>query len=408
MQHIIRVLLLSVVSISTFAQGSSKKYIQIEKRIEIEELRYSFYKTVNNTYSDLISCYYNDTLFFLRADFSMPETLRIFAFAIKTNTYSYQDFDASMLINYHDNVAYRIDNFAINEDYLVIPGFKKEVNSDFLCVFKRRGGDFIYGFDVQDSNNLFSKQIQFLPNGKLLGLKNYVYYGEKAEESSSLSILNLENKKIEKNICLEFLLPLYTLQMPYNILTVNNKSILFSQKGDYKISEYDFDLNLIGRIENKEIEWARMPQSISDSIYDNTEYAVERIHFLFQNRDKYSCVHNIYSNDNLLFVFYSNKGSFNKIYYDIWTKDNDENWFILKKGISDNTKSIRHGHKQSLSLSSMGDDLYLIDNNRFLRFGILLPELGNYPMIVLRKKFEKHILNNELPYLVEIIKFNGL
>lgn len=408
MKNIITLLLILAFSICVFAQNSTKKYIEIENTTIIDELKYNLEKSENGTYSDLVSYYYNDTLFFVRTDFTSPKTIRIYAFDVKTNIYSYQDIDARNLINNFDNKAYSIDNFAINQDYLVITGHKGVINSQCLYVFRRRKGkEFVYGFEVPLNNRKFSNKIKFLPNGKLLGLKNYVFYGEKPEESSSLSILNLETKEVEKTINLEFLLPLYTIRSPYNILAVNNNSIFFSQRGDYKISEYDFDLNLIGSIENKEIKWERMPQSISDSIHNNSIFVRERIPFLLDNIDKYSCIHNIYSKGNKLFVFYNKKGSFKEIYYDIWTKEGG-NWVIQKKGISDNPKSIRYANKQTLTGRSSDDNIYLIDETKFLRLGLPFPDLGFYPKIILMQKAQKYFMNNDIPYAVEIIKFKDL
>lgn len=195
MKKIITILLALVFSICTFSQKSTKDYIDIESTTKIEGLMHNLEKILNSTHSFLLSSYYNDTLFFLRADFTTPETIRMYAFAVKTNTYSHQDFDATKLINNFDGIAYNIDKFAINDKYLVIPGHKGVINGDFLCVYKRIGKEFIYDFEIPLGNNKFSEGIEFLPNGKLLGLKNYVFYGEKPEESSSLTILNLETKK---------------------------------------------------------------------------------------------------------------------------------------------------------------------------------------------------------------------
>jgi len=408
MKNIIAILLLVFsISICTFSQKSTKDYIDIESTTTIEGLMHNLEKVLNSTHSFLISSYYNDSLFFLRADLTTPETIRMYAFSVKTKTYSYQDFDATKLINNFDGMAYNIDKFAINDKYLVIPGHKGVINGDFLCVYKRIGKEFIYDFEIPLGNNKFSEGIEFLPNGKLLGLKNYIYYGEKPEESSSLSILNLETKEIEKTISLEFLLPLYTLRTDYNMLSVNDNSILFSQRGDYKISEYDFDLNLIGTIENKEIKWDRMPQSASDSVFNNTKQPVERIPYISSNIDKYYCVHNIYSSNDKLFVFYSKKGNYEKIYYDIWKMENG-NWTLLKKNISDNPKSIRKKNKQTITMKHSSDNIYLIDNNKILRIGACAPDLGKYPNRIYKSKLHEYIINNEIPFAVEIINFKGL
>lgn len=405
MKKIIILLIIFSITNSVLAQNSTKKYIDIESTTIIEGLMYNMEKDINS-YSDLLSYYHNDTLFFLRADFATPETLRMYSFAVKTKTYSYQDFDVTKLINNFDGRACNIDFFAINENYLVIPSHKGEINTQFLCIFKRVGKEFIYDFEIPLGNNRFSKDIRFLPNGKLLGLKNYIFYREKPEESSSLSILNLETKEVEKTINLEFLLPLYTLRGGYNILSVNYNSILFSQRGDYEIAEYDFDLNPLGIIENKEIKWDRMPQDASDSVLNTTTYAGERFPYINNNFDRYSCVHNIYSSNDKLFVFYSKKGNHNKIYYDIWKKQNGE-WTIFKKDISDNTKSIRKVYKQTITKIEFGRNVHFL-GDKFLRLGIILPDFGAYPNLIYMMKAQKYISNNDIPYGVQLINFKGL
>lgn len=403
MKKCIALLLVLSISFITFSQKSTKDYIEIESTTKIEGLMYNMEKDITS-YSDLLSYYHNDTLFFLRADFATPETLRMYSFAVKTKTYTYEDFDATKLINNFDGRAYYIDKFAINDNYLVIPANKGVINGEFLCIYKRIGKEFVYDSEILLGNNKFSEGIKFLPNGKLLGLDNYTHYGEKPEESSSLTILNLETKKIEKTISLEFLLPLYTLRADYNILSINESSILFSQRGDYKIAEYDFDLNLIGTIENKEVKWDRMPQNISDSI-SNSRFEV-RIPFLHRNIDKYSCVHNIYSSNDKLFVFYSKKGNYEKIYYDIWKKENGK-WTLLKKEISDNPKSVRKAYKQSLTVIGSGKGIHFL-GDKFLRICITLPDLGAYPKLIYMIKAQKYISNNDIPYGVEVINFKNL
>lgn len=406
MKKCIVLLLILFLSSISFSQKSTKDYIDIESTTKIEGLMYNMEKELNSTHSELLSYYYNDILFFLRADFTTPETLKMYAFAVKTKTYSYQDFDATKLIYTFDGIPYYLNKFAINDKYLVITGHKGVINGDFLCVYKRVGKEFIYDFEIQIGDDKFAEDMKFLPNGKLLGLKNYLSAREKQEESSTLTILNLETKKIEKTISLEFLLPLYTFRTPNNILSVNDNSILFSQRGDYKITEYDFDLNPIGTIEAKEIKWDRMTQSVSDSVLNNTKQPAERIPFISSNFDKYSSIHNIYSSKNKLFVFYNKKGNYENIYYDIWEKENGK-WTLLKKDISDNPKSIRKKNNQTITTINFARNVHFL-GDKFLRINFLIPNLGTYPNKIYEKKLEEYITNNEIPYCVESINFKGL
>lgn len=383
---------------SSSQTSSTKDYIKIENTIPIKEFMYNMEKQSSYQSSGLMSYYNNDTLFFFLADYSSSDSIRMFAYSHNTNTYSYKNFDVSELINNEGQSSYNISSFAVSKDYLVIASSSK---GSFLYVFNKLGERYVYNSKIPYAGNLFSNGIYFLPNGKLLGVKNYVYYREAPNQSSKLSILNLETKTIEKTINTEFLLPLYTLMAPYNIVSVNDKSILFSQRGDYEIAEYDFELNHIGNIENKEIQWNRMPQKDSDSIYNTCKFANQMIPYMMRNMDKYNCINNIYSSKDKLFVFYNKKGSTEKNYYDIWAKDNGA-WVLLKKDISDVTKSIRHVDKRSLT--SMGRNLHCL-GDKFLRIGFHLPDLGNYPRFIYMIKAQKYFMENDLPYSIEIINF---
>lgn len=387
-----------IASTNLFSQKLySKDFIKLEREISIEGFMYNM--EVHDdyyAYSDVMSSLYNDTLFFFRADLSKPETINIYSLSILTGKYSMGELDARELIT--NNGSYYISSFAVSKDYLVISSASK---GNFLYVYIRKGNKYIYDSKISYEGKLFGDKIYFLPNGKLLGLQNYLYYRNKPEESSKLSILNLETKKVEKTIDLEFLLPLYTLIGGYNILSVNENSILFSQRGDYKISEYDFSLNLINTIDNKEIEWNRMPQKLSDSVYASNQFTTNMIPFMSRNMDKYNCIHHIYSSENKLFVFYSKKGSFEKKYYDVWIKENGK-WILKTKNISDNSNSIRKGAQESILYA--GRNIHL-SGNKFIRLDYYIPDLGHYPKPIYMIKAKNYVMKNQLPYAVDIINF---
>lgn len=398
MRNIFFISVLLIASTNVFSQKlSSKDFIKPEKRINVEGFMYNMEIHGDiSSYSDVLSSLYNDTLFFFRADLSNPETISVYALSLNSGEYSFGELDARELMT--ENRSYYIHSFAVSNDYLVITSASK---GDFLYVYKRNGNIYKYDTKIKYIGKLFGDKIYFLPDGKLLGLQNYLYHGVKPEESSKLSILNLSTKEIEKVVDLEFLLPLYTLRAGYNILSINENSILFAQRGDYKISEYDFSLNIINTIENKEIKWNRMPQRLSDSVYASNKYATSMIPFLSRNIDKYNCIHHIYSSDNTLFVFYSKSGSYEKKYYDIWAKENGK-WVLKKKDISDNSNSIRKIAQESILYA--GRNIYL-SGNKFIRLDYYIPDLGYYPKPFYLIKAKNYVMKNELPYAVDIINF---
>lgn len=214
---------------ANFAQKSHKNF-RIENSSVIEGLSQSMSDDWER-YSDLFSCLKGDTLFFFQADYYNPKQIELFKYDIKTATYCADKVNLEPLLCKNGS-AYYLMNFAVNDKYLVL--FASNDEWQFLFFFKRQNGNYVYDFKYKDTDNLFMQGLEFLPNGKLLGLKNYVYPIETADESTKLSVFNPETKSIEKVVKVDFPLPLYSLTTPYSILSVNDSSVFLSQRGDYK------------------------------------------------------------------------------------------------------------------------------------------------------------------------------
>lgn len=126
MKNVIPILLICSFSICTFSQKTTKDYIEIESITKIEGLMYNMEKFLNSTHSDLLSSYYNDTLFFLRADLTTPETLRIYAFSVKKkNIWSTCDCsnktDTILFLGIRDVFKYENGgNYNVNKDFLIL------------------------------------------------------------------------------------------------------------------------------------------------------------------------------------------------------------------------------------------------------------------------------------------------
>lgn len=383
---------------ANFAQKSHKNF-RIETSVVIEGLSKNMSDDWER-YSDLFSCLKGDSLFFFQADYYNPKQIELFKYDIKTATYCADKVNLEPLLCKNGS-AYYLMNFAVSDKYLVF--FASNDEWQFLFFFKRQNGNYVYDFKYKDTDNLFMQGLEFLPNGKLLGLKNYVYPIETADESTKLSVFNPETKSIEKVVKVDFPLPLYSLTTPYSILSVNDSSVFLSQRGDYKISEYDFDLNEISVLTGGSNSWKRMPQSLSDSIMNVSRQAVDRLYVFEKVKERYSCIHRIHSDGDKLFVVYSKKGNFRRYYYDVWRKENGR-WKLAEQQIKSHSGSIRHFYKRSL-FCSLDEQFYLI-GNKALRLGLRPADMGFHIRSVYMSKLKKYLMNNHIPYCVEVLSFD--
>ena len=375
------------------------KIFNIDSSVPINELKVDK-SSSDDRYSEVFSCLDGDTLFLFRADYDYPKEIELFKYSVKSNTYSSCPVNIEKLLN-DDGKLYNILAFAVKDSVLLISSSDGKHPIRNLNVFKRRGNTYSYDFSLPDSCDLHTAYIAFLPNGKLLGLKNYIFWKEKHTESTKLSIVNLENRNIEKTINVDFPLPLYTLIVPYTILSVNDSSIFFSQRGDYRITEYDLELNEKRTLTNESITWYRMPQSFSDSVLSSSPYPVNWCMSFNPVIDKYSCVQRIYADNDKLIVLYS-KQDYSRYCYDVWRKENGE-WKLKEKEIKDYSSSIRHFYKRSLF--GFNDDHFYLIGDKVLRLGVRPPDLGCHIKPVYMLKLKKYLMNNTIPYCVEVLSF---
>ena len=375
------------------------KIFNIDSSMPINELKVDK-SSSDDRYSEVFSCLDGDTLFLFRADYYYPKEIELFKYSVKSNTYSSCPVNIEKLLN-DDGKLYNILAFAVKDSVLLISSSDGKHPIRNLNVFKRRGNTYSYDFSLPDSCDLHTAYIAFLPNGKLLGLKNYIFWKEKHTESTKLSIVNLENRNIEKTINVDFPLPLYTLIVPYTILSVNDSSIFFSQRGDYRITEYDLELNEKRTLTNESITWYRMPQSFSDSVLSSSPYPVNWCMSFNPVIDKYSCVQRIYADNDKLIVLYS-KQDYSRYCYDVWRKENGE-WKLMEKEIKDYSSSIRHFYKRSLF--GFNDDHFYLIGDKVLRLGVRPPDLGCHIKPVYMLKLKKYLMNNTIPYCVEVLSF---
>lgn len=395
--RVLFVVLLLCISVS--AQKNHKQF-KIESCTKIDELKYSMGKDFGGRYSDLMSCFWNDTLYFFMIDYDCYEMLRLYKYDIKTSTYSYCDIDIKPICSLFRGSPYMIEHFATNGTDLVL----YDVNSEAcLWFFKKQGDTFVFDSKLPDSDNLFSKDMQFLPNGKLLGLKNYPFSGD--DNPTKLSLLNMNGKMLEKIVEVDFPLIGFTFLSPYKNLSINSKSIMLSQRGEYRISEYDFDLNKKGDLTAIPENWNQMTMALSYSIMNSSLPLANKCHAFSSAIDEYSYIQSVYSDENSMLVSYKLRGEESFFYFDVWSKE-EGLWTLKDRNINDKTNSIRHCFERSLLGVGANDVELFVIEDRILRLRLDMPDMGWHIKPIYMHKLEEYLMNNELSFVVEVLQFD--
>ena len=381
--------LLMLAGLSCIAQNSHKKF-KIETSTVIEEMKQS----MDGDYSDVFSSVWN-------FNYDSSASVMLFMYDIKRKSYSHCKLDMSHILSYDDSYRPNVSSFAVCSSTLV---FNISMDMPALYFFEKKGDTFVFDYRFNDKEKLFVRGMHFLPDGHLLGLKNYPHNRD-FEHSTKLTLFDTKTRKITKTIDVDFPLPGFTFTPPYNILAVNDSSIFLSQRGDYKISEYDFDLNKKTDIIYKGTDWKRMPQNISDSIIHSTQGSLSNSNIAFNMLyGKYSCIHNICVTNDKLMVFYSKPNETKHYYYDVWRKDSCK-WVLTEKAINDKTRSVKHLYEHSLfAFGSWDVNLHPV-GEKMLRIRRVMPDLGFWPKLIYMYKLQNYLIDNPVTFVVESISF---
>lgn len=398
-KKILLLLLISLYALFSFSQSSYERF-KIEKKTEISDFKYSIFKDFEAEYSDLFSSFYDDKLYFFLQDYTKFDSLRVFCYDVNASEYVYFDLNFQAILKDCKSKEFYIDAFASNGEYFVFQGYS---NENAIFFFKREGDSFVYDFKIADEKSLFQEQMEFLDNGKLLGLRVAPKFGEKS--FAKLSLLDLETKKIRKTIDIAQNIIGYNYIYPYKLLDVSENSIFFSHRGEYKIEEYDFDLNKQSEIIGNESYWIQTPQNLSDSIMNLSPYAVDISARFLDLKEKYSTVYSISVDGSKVFVIYENEGKYNNTYFDVWERENSE-WILKCKNIKDYSKSARKLVKSSLSLDSDLKTKIYFTNSKIVRLRVDFPKNPFLPMFLYMPMLEKYLAKNDIPFVVEILSFD--
>lgn len=277
-------------------------------------------------------CFDNDsTLIYNDAD--MDTTLTFF------NIYNKKSFEVSI-----GKYVEWVSKIFANKNYLIVTTDDNIFDSvEDVYIFERQTDSLKLLNTVHLDSVYSTTEAYFLKNGNVIMVEGY--FGNWKENNNNflnLILLDIKNGKELKRITPNMELSLMTYFRPSKLVTLTDNSILFSQKGVYKIYEYDFNLNLIDSLSNKKLKWKTFPKSKNDEIlvkYDDIINKIpQRLGDMMDNKVlEYSRVIQMYYFKDKLFISYSNpysKKTESGISYDIWSKNNNQ-WVLEKSNIPD-------------------------------------------------------------------------
>lgn len=398
-KKILLLLLISLYALFSFSQKNYERF-KIEKKTKITDFKYSIFKDFSGDYSQLFSSFYDGKLYFFIQDYTNFDSLRVFCYDVNASECVYFDLNLQSALKDSKDKELYIESFASNGEYLVFWGYP---DKKAIFFFKREGDSFVYDFKVSDKESLFQEQMEFLDNGDLLGLRAVPKFGEKS--FAKLSLLDLETKEIRKTIDIAQNIIGYNYIIPYKLLDVSENSIFFSHRGEYKIEEYDFDLNKQSEMIGNESYWIQTPQNLSDSIMNLSPYAVDISARFLDFKEKYSTVYSISVDGSKVFVFYENEGKYNNTYFDVWERENSE-WILKCKNIKDYSKSARKLVKSTLSLDSDLKTKIYFTNSKIVRLRADLPQIPFLPNFLYKPMVGMYFAKNDIPFVVEILSFD--
>lgn len=352
-------------------------------------------------------CFDNDsTLIYNDAD--KDTTLTFF------NIYNKKSFDVS-IGKYVEWVA---EIFA-NKNYLIITTDDNIFDSVADIYIFERQTDSLKLLNTVHLDSVYSiKEAYFLENGNMIMVDGY--FGNWKEHNNNflnLILLDIKNGKELKRITPNMELSLMTYFYPSKLVTLSDNSILFSQKGVYKIYEYDFNLNLIDSLSNKKLKWKTFPKSKNDEIlvkYDDfRNKIIQRLSDMMNNKVlEYSRVIQMYYFNDKLFISYTNpynKKTESDLSYDIWSKKNNQ-WVLEKSNIPDDVdKKLRKKKAYSRMRYIFEKSLFVKDNKLFvLQKG--MPYSLNYLFNLTEKEYEdkekEYYLQNSEKMFIDVFDIN--
>ncbi len=352
-------------------------------------------------------CFDNDsTLIYNDAD--MDTTLTFF------NIYNKKSFEVSI-----GKYVEWVSKIFANKDYLIITTDDNIDDSIEDAYIFERQIDGLKLLNTVHLDGVYSiTEAYFLENNRVVMVDGY--FGLTKENNNNflnLILLDIKNGKELKRVTPNMELSLMTYFTPSKLVTLTDNSILFSQKGVYKVYEYDFNLNLIDSLSNEKLKWKTFPKSINDEIlvkYDSFPIKlIQRMSDMMNNKVlEYSRVVKMYYFNNRLFISYSNpynKKTESGLSYDIWSKKNNQ-WVLEKSNVLDDVDKKLRKKKAYNRMRYIFENFLFVKDNKLFVLQKGMPYSLNYLFNLTEKEYEdkerEYYLQNSDKILIDVFDIN--
>lgn len=289
-----------------------------------------------------------------------------------------------------------------------------DVNAD-IYIFSRENDGLKFLQTIQLDSVYAIEEAYALNNRYLLLVDNQRCATWQTQYNNILNLIlfDLTTFKEVKRVSPYIHVPLMTGFSPNKLVCVSDSSILFAQKGVYKIYEYDFNLNLIDSFSNENLKWKAYPTDKHDSIIHKYSAMADMLGMMVNDAIKCSYTLQIYNKDNLLLVTYNdpyNKTVNGYASYDVWKKSNNK-WELIINNAPDNVqKKFRKKRQYSRLRGGLSYRFSFVKDDRLFILNDGIPVPLNKITKMSNKEFKKfetqYYLKNSDKAILDVFKIN--
>lgn len=274
-----------------------------------------------------------------------------------------------------------------------------------MLVYDKQTSKLLHTFDfVEQLKNI--RYMLSLPSGEALICSGYVGFHKLKDKFITLAIFDINTGQIKYETHLALPYAGLSLCQVNKQVAVTDSSILFTELGNYKIHEFDFELREIGTIGRTD-NWSTFPMKVMKKAMKKYREPIERIYALMGYWDKYSRIFRIYADEDKLYVWYK-KPDINYGTVDIWKKKNGT-WSLYKNNIEDKTD---YKDAKSVRVNTVGftSRFLLFKGDKIYRFNYNVPlslfQVRDMSSNELDEFRENYLLENEDVLLLDVFNNN--
>lgn len=353
-------------------------------------------QTIGNTY--------HDTLILTNSHyFASQDSMFIYFVDMNTKQQFCTAFSTQWFAECIHAGSFSFSSVVVGDDFLLLTDYKT------FFWFHRNGVSLTPDTVISDIHINGIRSSFFLPSGKVLIFGNHLPYKGDESKVSTLMLVDPKTKQKEKTIHPDFVLPFLTYYTPRTLVSLTDTSILYAQAGEYRITEYDFNLNPVDTLLNSKIKWHPVPEDTMRACFNEYEFAIDRLWAMNSWHYRANILRFVYAGENDLWVFYTKKGKEPKdrdsLFFDIWEKQHGR-WVQRDTDLPDAEKEKkpfgRH-RLQGWKETMFRHKKQIARVSGFLTRNAI--EIGGLPYDEWKKEKDKYLLDDD--YVIGVEFFNS-